>query len=108
MVSSDSLWQKLIIKGSPEMGLQELERLREVLIYHLEEIAAFRILMGMTRHRGRKTEDAGERGKHFLRKEGLMGFSELWGHGPWNQERRQTGCTATDAAGRWADLVMGR
>lgn len=48
MVSSDSLWQKLIIKGSPEMGLQELERLREVLIYHLEEIAAFCILMGMT------------------------------------------------------------
>ena len=56
------------------MGLQELERLREVLIHHLEEIVAFRMLMGMTRHRGRKTGDAGEERETLLKKGGVDGI----------------------------------
>lgn len=71
MVSIDSLWQRLIIKGSREMGLEEMERPRDVLIDHLEEVAAFHRLMGMTQHRGGETADAGKRGNNSLRKEGV-------------------------------------
>ena len=62
MVSTDSLWQRLTITGSREMGLEELEQLRDALIHPLEETAVFHMLMGMSRHRGGKTWDAGEKG----------------------------------------------
>ena len=62
MVSTDSLWQRLTITGSREMGLEELEQLRDALIYPLEETAVFHMLMGMSRHRGGNTWDAGEMG----------------------------------------------
>lgn len=36
MVSADSFGQRLTITGSREMGLEELEQLRDALIYPLE------------------------------------------------------------------------
>ena len=53
------------------MGLEEMERPRDVLIDHLAEVAAFHRLMGMTQHRGGETADAGKRGNKSLRKEGV-------------------------------------
>lgn len=62
IVGTDSLWQRLTITGSREMGLEELEQLRDALIYPLEETAVFHVLMGMSQHRGVKTWDAGGKG----------------------------------------------
>ena len=62
IVGTDSLWQRLTITGSREMGLEELEQLRDALIYPLEETAMFHVLMGMSQHRGVKTWDAGGKG----------------------------------------------
>lgn len=64
LVGTDSLWQRLTITGSREMGPEELEQVRDPLIYHLEETAVFHVLMGMSRHRGVKTWDAGEKGNN--------------------------------------------
>lgn len=68
MVGTDSLWQRLTTAGSREMGPEELEQVRDPLIYPLEETAVFHVLDGNVSTQRVKKPGMQERRETILRK----------------------------------------